>query len=90
MAGANLVVGIDDVDTTFAKGIELGASEAMAPHDMPGVGRLAYLIDPDGNIVGFISPLVSDGTDVIDASGPHTAAVMRGRPQFTRTDRWDK
>ena len=66
VAGANLVLGVDDVDSTFARGIELGASEALAPDDMPGVGRLAYLLDPDGNIFGFISPVLSDGTNVMD------------------------
>ena len=66
VAGANLVLGVDDVDTTFARGIELGASEALPPDDMPGVGRLAYLVDPDGNIFGFISPVLSDGTNVMD------------------------
>ncbi len=70
VAGANLVLGVDDVDSTFTKGIELGASAAMAPDDMPGVGRLAYLIDPDGNVFGFISPVLSDGTNVMETSEP--------------------
>ncbi|GAA0354276.1 hypothetical protein GCM10009529_35240 [Micropruina glycogenica] len=65
MAGANLVVGVQDVDATFDRGLELGGTEALAPDDMPGVGRLAYLIDPDGNIFGFISAIMSDGTNVM-------------------------
>ena len=65
VAGANLVVGVQDVDATFARGLELGGTEALAPDDMPGVGRLAYRIDPDGNIFGFISPIMSDGTNVM-------------------------
>ena len=60
--GANIVVAVDDVDGLFAKGIELGGSEALAPSDMQGVGRLAYLHDPDGNVFGLISPVMSDGT----------------------------
>ena len=60
--GANLVVAVDDVDGLFAKGLELGGTEAIAPNDMPGVGRLAYLHDPDGNVFGLISPVLSDGT----------------------------
>ncbi|MFZ1411368.1 MAG: VOC family protein [Micropruina sp.] len=62
VAGANLVVAVDDVDATFHLGLELGAVEAVAPNDMPGIGRLAYLIDPDGNIIGFISGEPSDDT----------------------------
>ena len=68
VTGANLVVGVDDVDATFNRGIELGGVGALPPDDMAGVGRLAYLIDPDGNIFGFISPVLSDGTNVMDGT----------------------
>lgn len=54
--GCNFVVAVDDADELFARGIELGALEAMAPDDMPGVGRLAYLLDPDGNVFGLLAP----------------------------------
>lgn len=63
--GCNVVVGVDDVDGLFAKGLELGGSEALAPADMPGVGRLAYLHDPDGNVFGLISNVLSDGSDAM-------------------------
>lgn len=56
VTGANLVIGTDKVDELFAKGLELGAIEGLPLDDMPGVGRLGYLIDPDGNIFGLISP----------------------------------
>jgi len=60
--GANIVVGVDDVDGLMRKGIELGATEAMAATDWPGIGRAGYLLDPDGNVFGMISPILSDGT----------------------------
>jgi len=63
--GANIVIGVEDVDGLFTKGLELGGTEALAPSDMPGVGRLAYLQDPDHNIFGMISPVLSDGTNVM-------------------------
>lgn len=67
--GANLVVGIDgSVDDVYRRGLELGAAEALPPDDMPSIGRLAYLRDPDGNVFGIISPVLSDGTDVTAAS----------------------
>ena len=69
VTGANLVLGVEDVDAVFTKGIELGGVEALPPEDMPGVGRVGYLIDPDGNIFGFISPVLSDGTNVMEAAG---------------------
>ncbi|UOQ90095.1 VOC family protein [Agromyces endophyticus] len=63
--GCNIVVGVDDVDALFARGIELGATEALPPEDMEGVGRGAYLHDPDGNLFGLITPVMSDGTQAM-------------------------
>ncbi len=63
--GANLVIGVEDIDGTFAKGLELGAAQALPLDDMPGIGRLGYLIDPDGNVFGMISPIMSDGTNAM-------------------------
>lgn len=54
--GATLVVGLDDVDAVYARGLELGATTALPLDDVPGVGRLGYLADPDGNVIGFITP----------------------------------
>ena len=62
--GCNVVIGVDDADASFAKGIELGGAEAVPPDDMEGIGRVAYLRDPDGNVFGLISEVLSDGTDV--------------------------
>jgi uncharacterized protein len=64
--GCNIVVGVDDVDTVFAKGLELGGAQALPLEDMQGVGRVGYLLDPDGNIFGLISPVLSDGTNVME------------------------
>ncbi len=60
--GCNFVVGVEDVDHLMARGIELGAVEALPATDYPGIGRGGYLIDPDGNVFGLISPVLSDGT----------------------------
>ncbi|MFF0817721.1 VOC family protein [Rhodococcus sp. NPDC003318] len=65
VSGSTVVVAVEDVDGTFARGLELGGTEAIAPNDMPGVGRLAYLVDPDGNVFGFLSPVLSDGTNAM-------------------------
>lgn len=67
--GCNIVVGVEDVDGIYAKGLELGATEALPLEDAPGVGRFGYLLDPDGNIFGVISPVLSDGTNVIEQTG---------------------
>ncbi|MFF2272264.1 VOC family protein [Agromyces sp. NPDC058136] len=60
--GCNIVVGVDDADAIFARAVELGAIEAVPLEDTEGVGRTASLIDPDGNVFGIISPVMSDGT----------------------------
>jgi hypothetical protein len=60
--GGNIVVGVDDVDGLMRRGIELGGTEAMPAQDWPGIGRAGYLLDPDNNVFGLISPIMSDGT----------------------------
>ena len=60
--GCNIVVGVDDVDGLMQRGVELGAQVALPAEDMMGVGRVGYLLDPDGNVVGMISAVMSDGT----------------------------
>jgi predicted enzyme related to lactoylglutathione lyase len=63
ICGANFVVAVDGkIDDTFQKGLTLGGVEAMPLDDMPGIGRVGYLLDPDGNVFGLISPELSDGT----------------------------
>ena len=72
--GCNVVVGVDDVDDVFARGLQLGGSQAMAPDDMAGVGRIGYLLDPDGNLLGLISEVLSDGTNVMEQGGMQPSA----------------
>lgn len=62
VTGCNVVVGVDDVDALMTRGIELGATEALPAADYPGVGRIGYLLDPDNNVFGMISSVMSDGT----------------------------
>lgn len=63
VTGADLVIGVDgSIDDVYARGLALGAVEALPLTDMAGIGRLGYLIDPDGNVFGVISPTMSDGS----------------------------
>jgi predicted enzyme related to lactoylglutathione lyase len=62
VAGCNIVIGVDDVDGLMRRGMELGAIEALPAQDWPGIGRGGYLLDPDNNVFGLISPILSDGT----------------------------
>ena len=67
VVGANLVVGVVDVDRLMQRALELGATEAMPATDWPGLGRGGYLLDPDNNVFGLISPVLSDGTVAMGA-----------------------
>ena len=63
VTGADVVVAVDgNVDEVFQRGIELGGTVALPLDDHPSIGRFGYLIDPDGNVFGILSPTLSDGT----------------------------
>lgn len=45
---------VDDCDATAAKAQELGASVLMPPMDIPKVGRMCTIQDPQGAVISFI------------------------------------
>lgn len=47
-------VTVDDVDATLAKAESLGGKTVMPPMDVPGVGRMAVLQDPQGAVLSVI------------------------------------
>ena len=47
-------VAVDDLDASLAKADELGATLAVPRMAVPGVGWMAYITDPDGNILGLM------------------------------------
>lgn len=65
--GCNIVVGVEDVDDLMRRAIELGGTEALPATDWPGIGRGGYLLDPDNNVFGLISPVMSDGSVAMGA-----------------------
>ncbi|MDH3605734.1 MAG: VOC family protein [Acidimicrobiia bacterium] len=44
---------VDDLDATFHRCIEEGATAVLEPVDRPWGDRLASVKDPEGNVVGF-------------------------------------
>jgi predicted enzyme related to lactoylglutathione lyase len=46
---------VDDLDAFVAQALELGARVLMEPATIPTVGRLAFVADPSGNVVGAIT-----------------------------------
>ena len=49
-------VGVEDADATAAKASELGGSTAVEAMDIPTVGRIALIKDPQGAVFGIIKP----------------------------------
>ena len=49
-------VQVDALDETLAANDRLGGIVALPKMPVPGVGWLAYVKDPDGNILGLLEP----------------------------------
>lgn len=47
---------VDDLDATLAKAAARGATTALDKELMPGIGWLAYIHDPEGNLLGLLQP----------------------------------
>ncbi|HYA60085.1 MAG TPA: VOC family protein, partial [Burkholderiaceae bacterium] len=48
-------VTVKNVDETVGKVKSLGGKVFMAPQDIPGVGRFAVIIDPQGAVLSLIT-----------------------------------
>ena len=47
---------VDDVDATVKKTTKLRGKIAVLPFEVPTVGRIAVLVDPQGAVFGIIKP----------------------------------
>lgn len=52
----NVYFQVDDVDATATQAGELGGKVVAPPFDVPGVGRLAVLTDPQGGMFNLMQP----------------------------------
>jgi hypothetical protein len=59
IAGATMVIGVGDCQQTLDRSLAAGAQVTLPLHDVPGVGTMAYLKDPDGNVFGLLEPRMS-------------------------------
>ena len=50
-------IAVDDVDARVAKAVKAGAKLMKPAFDVPGVGRIAILMQPDGAGVGWMTPV---------------------------------
>jgi hypothetical protein len=49
-------IAVDDVDARVAKAVKAGAKLMKPVFDVPGVGRIAILLQPDGAGIGWMTP----------------------------------
>jgi predicted enzyme related to lactoylglutathione lyase len=50
-------IAVDDVDARVAKAVKAGAKLMKPTFDVPGVGRIAILMQPDGAGIGWMTPV---------------------------------
>lgn len=51
------IIGVEDAAATVEKITAAGGTIAFALMDVPGVGKLAYAKDPEGNLFGVLTPV---------------------------------
>ncbi|MFC4292453.1 VOC family protein [Sphingorhabdus arenilitoris] len=66
-------IAVDDVDAAAAKMKAAGAAKHMEPWDIPGVGRIAFMADPQGAMFYIMKPL--SAPDSPDAASQSFAAT---------------
>ncbi|MEM6825709.1 MAG: VOC family protein [Pseudomonadota bacterium] len=54
--GGTMTFPVADCDTSYRWALANGGAEALPPSNYPGVGRVAYVEDGQGNIVGMMTP----------------------------------
>ena len=52
------IIGVDDIDAYIKKADAAGAKPQTDKTDVPGVGKLRYYKDTEGNIFGIIQPVM--------------------------------
>ncbi|MGA7200649.1 MAG: VOC family protein [Candidatus Cybelea sp.] len=50
-------IGVESLDETLTSITGNGGEIAIAKHEIPGIGMLAYVKDRDGNIFGVMQPI---------------------------------
>ena len=51
-------VSVEDVDATVTKAKKLGGKVVVDPFDVPTIGRIAVLVDPQGAAIAILKPSV--------------------------------
>lgn len=62
-------VTVDDVDSVAARAPELGGTVMLPPMDVLEEGRMAFVIDPTGAVLGFWQGAAHEGADAFNEPG---------------------
>ncbi|MEM6615020.1 MAG: VOC family protein [Pseudomonadota bacterium] len=54
-------IAVDDIDARVEKAKAGGATIVREPWDVPGVGRIAMVMQPDGAHIGWMTPAAEQG-----------------------------
>lgn len=65
----NTYIAVDDVDVSTALALGAGASELMAPMDVPGAGRMSFITDPSGAAIGMWQGRENPGAGLVKEHG---------------------
>ena len=68
--GWRLYFAVDDCDATAALAAAHGATIIVPPADIPGTGRFAVLIDPQGAVFALLQPLPGGSGGAFDQARP--------------------
>jgi predicted enzyme related to lactoylglutathione lyase len=55
------ILAVDNVDARVKKATQAGAQVLKGPFDIPNIGRVAYVQEPGGAMIGWITPLEGSG-----------------------------
>jgi len=65
----NSYIAVDDADATAARASELGGTVAAGPFGLPGVARVAFILDPTGAAVGLWEARGHVGAELVNDRG---------------------
>ena len=68
----NSYIAVDDWTRTAARAAELGGTVAAGPFDIPGVARMAFVLDPTGAAVGLWEARGGIGAEIVNDAGALT------------------
>jgi predicted enzyme related to lactoylglutathione lyase len=72
-------IGAEDVDTIAGQAVGIGARIQQPAQDIPGVGRVALLTDPEGATFGLYGPLVDSGSAPASSAFAWAELAVRNR-----------